>query len=126
MSEKNEEVSLDHLIKKALENAEEDRNEINKFIANLLKESIQRPSNTKNEFGDSVQTLKNHELAPLLIKQYETKIKANEQLIKLASILQKREGAKSQEDEDFLLNFDSGDFYEKLEEEEKVVSKKEE
>ena len=74
---KKDEPTLDDLIATALKNAEDDRNEINKFIGNLLKESLQRPSETTNEFGESTQTLKNHELAPLLIKQYETKIKAN-------------------------------------------------
>lgn len=118
----NSQSKLDKLIEQAMNNAVDDRDEINKFIANLLKESLSRPNKKKDEFGHDEMVLKNHELAPLLIKQYETKLKANEQLIKLANILQKDRAARSKEEEDFLDSFDADNMYESIESEEVVLS----
>lgn len=120
-NEDDSQTKLEKLIEKAMANAESDRAELNKFIANLLKESISRPNTAKDEFGNKIEVLKNHELAPLLVKQYETKIKANEQLIKLANILQKDRVTRSREDDSLLESFDPDDLYEDIENEEHVL-----
>ena len=109
--------NLEEVIKAAIDNVENDRQELDTFIAALVSESNARPATEANEFGAQKMVLKKHDIATLMAKQYEVKAKMNDQLIKLASIIQKRDAVTSNDDDDFINNFKSDSFYDKIEEE---------
>lgn len=87
--------TTEELVEIALANATEDREEIDDHIIDLEQEASGRKSD-----------IKYHDMAKLMAKYYEAKQRANEQIVKLANILQKREKVK--EDEDYV--FEEGIF----------------